>query len=285
VTSIAFSPHGRYLASASDDRSVRIWDVDTGLTSHVFNGHTHWVTAVALSPDGCYLASASGDRSLRIWDVTNGMTSRVLDGHTSWVTSVAFSPDSRYLASASHDESIRVWGVTTGTTSQVLNGHTSEVSSITFSPDSCSLASTSHDKSVRIWDLITSTLVSRDFSPLYYPHDPVFSSDGAYVSVSLRASDKSQETRRLNASTLQDTTPSQPRSSVSSTSLGSFSNIVLKDQSLCVQRGGTTMYLCWLPNHISVSTPIVQSGNTVCFGAHGGEVIIVDLSHFRLPEV
>ena len=326
VTSIAFSPDSRYLASASDDKSVRIWDVDTGMTSRILNGHTDSVASVAFSPDSRYVASASWDESVRIWDMDTGMTSRVLNGHTGWVTSVAFSPDSHYLASASYDKSVRIWDVDTGMTSQVLNGHTNPVTSVSFSPDrnylasasSCMLqiwdvhpgiasrvlnghtsrvisvtfspnsrylTSASDDQTVRVWNLVTLNSVSHDFSPLYYPEVSLFSSDGAYVAVSLRKRDGLQETRCLDALTLLDTEPSNPRLFVPSPSPEPFPSILLKGQSLCVQRGDTMMHLCWLPDHISVSTPIVQSGNTVCLGAHGGEVVMIDFSHFRLPEV
>jgi len=213
--------------------------------------------------------------------VDTGMTCEVLNDHTYRVKSVAFSPESHYLASASN-RMLQIWHVGPVIASRVLNGHTSRVTSVAFSPNSRYLASASDDRTVRIWNLVTWVSVSHDFSPLYSPEDPLFSSDGAYVAVSLRKSGKLEETRHLNVSTLQD---ANLRLFVPSTSPEPFFNILLKGQSLCVRRGDTTMHLCWLPDHISVSTPIVQSGNTVCLGAHGGQVITVDLSHFKLPEV
>jgi len=210
--------------------------------------------------------------------VDNWTTSRVLKGHTDWVRSVAFSPDSHYLASGSDDKSARIWDIDTGMTSRMLNGHTHRVASVAFSPDRHYLASVSDDESIQIWDLITLASVSRN---LYSPRDLCFSSDGAYVAVSLT----SGETQYLDTKTLQDTNPHNPRLYVPSTSLEPFPSIQMKDQGLCVKRGKTMMYLCWFPSYITASTPIVQSGNIVGLGARGGEVIMVDFSHFTLPEV
>jgi len=251
--------------------------VDTGMTSRVLNDHTRSVTSVAFSPDSRYLASTSVDKSVRIRDLVTGMTSCVPDGHTSSVGSVALSPNNRYLASCSDDKSVRIWDVDAGMTSRVLNGHTDGVKVIAFSPDNRYLASASNDNSVRIWDLVTWASVSRKFTTL---RDLCFSSDGAHVAVSLF-----ETTQYLDTLTLQDANPLNPRLYEPSTSLEPFPSIRLKDQSLCVQRGDTTMYICWLPSYITASTPVVQSGNIVGLGAHGGEVIMVDLSHFRLPEV
>lgn len=93
VNSVAFSPNGSKLASASIDQTVRIWDVGTGQVEQTLMGHSLWVRSVTFSPDGSKLASASSDRTVQIWDVGTGQVEQTLEGLSDWVNSVAFSPD------------------------------------------------------------------------------------------------------------------------------------------------------------------------------------------------
>ena len=97
------------LASAGDDRTVRLWDPATGAEQATLTGHTGRVTAVAFSPDGRRLASAGEDGTVRLWDPATGAELATLTGHTGPVTAVAFSPDGRRLASAGEDRTVRLW--------------------------------------------------------------------------------------------------------------------------------------------------------------------------------
>jgi WD40 repeat protein/Flp pilus assembly protein TadD len=169
VTSIAFSPDGRYLASAGSrlsekpaskvatqpDHSVQLWDAATGKEVHTLQGHAGTVTQVAFSPKGEYLASAGGmDGTVRLWSVATGQLLHTLSGHTRPVLRLAFSPDGQRLASTSSDLGLasnkgetKFWEVSSGREILTLNGTTT----LTFSSDGRRLAAAGSYGTVKVW--------------------------------------------------------------------------------------------------------------------------------------
>ncbi|MFD0419827.1 NACHT and WD repeat domain-containing protein [Streptomyces sp. NPDC127108] len=159
----SFSPDGRLLATASYDRTVRLWDVHDRARpkplGKPLTGHGSWVSSAVFSPDGDTLASASDDGTIRLWDVRDPRDPRPLGkpvtGHGGTVYLLAFSPDGRTLASASEDHTVGLWDVRRPSRPKALGaltGHTAAVRSVAFSPDGRTLAAGGDNGTIRLWD-------------------------------------------------------------------------------------------------------------------------------------
>ncbi|MFC7265607.1 nSTAND1 domain-containing NTPase [Streptomyces lutosisoli] len=160
----SFSPNGKILATASYDRTVRLWDV-TDRThpkplGKPLTGHTSWVSTAVFSPDGRTLASASDDGTIRLWDVRDPSHPRPLGapltGHDGTIYLLAFSPDGHTLAAATEDHVVRLWNVSDPRKPSplgALTGQTAAVRSVAFSPDGRTLAAGGDDKTIRLWNV------------------------------------------------------------------------------------------------------------------------------------
>src|SRR5262249_45101570 len=144
VFAAACSPDGRWLATASKDKTARIWECATGKLVHLLDHHEGAVFCLAFSPDGRWLATGGDDRSIHVWDAETGKETSVLNGHTASVRGLAFSPDGRRLASCGADKSVRIWELQTRD-AKVLDGHTATVRTVVFSRDGHTLYSAGFD--------------------------------------------------------------------------------------------------------------------------------------------
>ena len=160
----SFSPDGRTLATASYDRTVRLWNVTDPTRPKALGkpltGHRSWVSSAVFSPDGHTLASASDDGTIRLWDVRHPSRPHPLGapltGHKGTIYLVAFSPDGRTLASVSEDRTVRLWNVADPHRPKALGaltGHSAAVRSVAFSPDGRTLAAGGDDDTITLWDM------------------------------------------------------------------------------------------------------------------------------------
>jgi WD40 repeat protein len=155
VRSLATAPDGTWLASASDDGTVRIWDVTSGRTIATFDDKAQ---SVAISPDGHLLATAGGYNvpAVKIWDVATGHLTTVLPGHPGGTNSLAFAPTGTRLATSGQDNTVRLWDLATGQIDQTLTDRTAKVDHLRFTPDGGRLAG--GGEAFRVWDLSTGEL-------------------------------------------------------------------------------------------------------------------------------
>ncbi|KAK4247891.1 hypothetical protein C7999DRAFT_31702 [Corynascus novoguineensis] len=174
VNSVTWSHDATQLASASVDKTVKIWDSATGQYDKTIKiwdpatgqcvstleGHSGAVISVAWSYDATRLASTSEDETVKIWDPATGQCISTLKGHSSWAKSVAWSYDANRLASASDDKTVKIWDPATGHCVSTTEGHSGQVRSVTWSHSATRLASASVDKTVKIWDPMTGQCMS-----------------------------------------------------------------------------------------------------------------------------
>jgi WD40 repeat protein len=160
VNSVAYSPDGSRIATASGDNTVKVWDASSGTEVTTLRGHTGLVSCVTYSPDGSRIVSASYDGTVRLWDAQTGTVFAILRGHRDCVTSVCYSPDGSQLATASRDLTVKVWDNSGRSEVATLCAHTGWVTSVTYSPDGSRIASAAADQTVRLWDAQSGTAIS-----------------------------------------------------------------------------------------------------------------------------
>ncbi len=159
ITSLAWSPNGKWLASASYDKTVHVWDATNGKQLSTYKEHRDRVNALVWSPDSTYLASASDDGMVRVWNALSGAPLVTYAGHNGPVNALAWSPVlSAYgntllsqIASAGTDKTVHIWDSSQGTIQYIFRSHTAAVHAVAWSPDGRRVASGGEDRLVFVW--------------------------------------------------------------------------------------------------------------------------------------
>jgi WD40 repeat protein len=162
VTALSFSPDGLLLLSGGDDKTVRVWDVESGADLRHFEGPTRPVTGVAFSPTGVLAAATSGEISppgageMHLWNAAGGPANARVDlASLQLAADLCFSPKGDQIAVAGRDKTLRLWDATKATEVRIFSGHSAPVTCALFSFDGLNLLSGSEDQSVRLWSVPT----------------------------------------------------------------------------------------------------------------------------------
>jgi len=164
---MAISPDNRFLAVASHDTSINLFDLRDGNHSTNLIGHSKTVQSLVISPDSQILVSAGNDKNIFVWNLANGQNIGILKGHTKPIRSLLIAPDNRTLISAGDDKNIFVWNLSNGKNINILKGHAQSVRCLLITTNKSSqtnlydetylycetLISGSDDGTIRIWDL------------------------------------------------------------------------------------------------------------------------------------
>jgi len=176
VWDVDISPDGKYLITASDDKTARLWDLATGQTIQVFSNCNSAVGDARFSPDGTYVLLGCADHAPRLVDITTGQTVQTFSGHTGGVDWADFSPDGKQIITAGGDDkTARIWDLASGQTLYILKSNSDYLPRVAFSPDG------KYAFTDRLWDAATGEAIQTFVEQSNAVSCVAFSPDSKYV--------------------------------------------------------------------------------------------------------
>ena len=264
---MAFFHDSTRLAMASRDKTVKIWDANSGEVLLALEGHVNGSTSVAFSHDSTLLATGSFDYKVKVWDVSSGKCLQTLETDEV-VRSVAFPQDSTQLAAGSYGGKIFIWNTTSGELIQTLGGHTGRIASVAFSQDSglsTRLASASYDRTIKIWVVSRGECV-QTFNTGRVLFNVSFDSTGSYLRPDIGLI-------VLNVAPASDTAISMDAEKAL------YRGAALSPDGVWITYN--TENLLWLPSEYRPSCSAL-SGDIIGIGCRSGKILICDINSAKL---
>ena len=147
---MSFSSDGQLLLTSSDDKSLKIWNVNDRKFLYSFLGHSNWVRSGQFSPDNRLIVSGSDDKTVKIWDTDKRQEIHSFADHTGVIYNVKFHPDGTCVASCGHDKKIKIFDVRSKRLLQHYDAHNDNVNQLAFHPSGSFLISASSDAKVKV---------------------------------------------------------------------------------------------------------------------------------------
>jgi WD40 repeat protein len=181
IRSIAVSPDGRWAASGSDDKTVKIWDLETGECRTTLEGHTNYVMSVAITPDGTRVLSGANDDTIRVWDASKEKSLACWQANQGLVYSVVPMADGKRVITAGASVALKLWDIATHKCLGTLNGHTNLITSVSLARDQIHAVSGSFDHSIRLWNLEAGEVVATMTGHSDYVRSVQITPDGRFA--------------------------------------------------------------------------------------------------------
>lgn len=152
ITALVYLPHHGLAATASADRSLRLWDLQQGRIHKIIEGHTDFVLALAAAPNGSWLASGSADKTVRLWSLPDGAPLHTYGGHAGRVSQLAVQPDGSLIISGD-ERSVYFLNPESRSLANSLRYQFNGLAGLAITPDGSLLVTGDSDRSVRLWSL------------------------------------------------------------------------------------------------------------------------------------